>query len=66
MTCKPGKFCRAVSLDSFAELCHLNFSTDIHALCSPFLACLPAQSLAEARVQLSLLSPCSGTFSGLS
>lgn len=50
MTGKPGKFCRAVSRAGFAALCHLNFSTDTRALRSPFLARLPAQSLAEARV----------------
>lgn len=42
MTCKPGKFCRAVSLAGFAELCHLNFSADIHTLCSPIPGVSPS------------------------
>lgn len=50
MTCKPGDFSRALWLEGSAGLCHLQRSTDIPTLRSPFLARLPAQGLAEARV----------------
>lgn len=64
MTCKAGKFCRAVPVAGREGLCHLNFSTAALSLRSPFLAALPARSLAEARAQFSLLSPCSDSFTG--